>query len=100
MTEPLSTELTNKEKITRYLRRDGGWVPGWALGGLTTEDGKIGVSGSRRARELADEGRIAVRYTLAPIMTKRGKVRKPFVFYGDLSLKERDDDAPSQPALL
>lgn len=53
--------LTQKELVYRCLEAHEGWVAGYRLRSLQTPLGFIGSSGDRRARELAEEGRIETR---------------------------------------
>lgn len=51
-------ERTQKEIILAYLDCDGGWVAGFSLVNRGTVWGWLGSSGSRRARELEEDGKI------------------------------------------
>ena len=49
---------TQKEIIINYLRQTNDWIPSFKLRSIQTQFGWIGSQGDRRARELANEGKI------------------------------------------
>jgi hypothetical protein len=51
-------KLTQKQAIISYLRWVNDWIPSYKLRSLETPFGWIGIQGDRRARELAQEGKI------------------------------------------
>ena len=50
--------MTQKQIILNKLQESKDWTPAWDLEKVSTKWGWIGTSGSRRARELAVEGKI------------------------------------------
>lgn len=51
-------KLTYHQKILAHLKDHGDWVPSYALSGVETDYGWVGSSGERRARELAEDGKL------------------------------------------
>ena len=50
--------MTQKQAIISYLRWVNDWIPSFKLRSIQTDFGWIGSQGDRRARELANEGKI------------------------------------------
>jgi len=76
--------MTYKQIILNYLQEVGTWVEGFKLEKVQTKWGWLGSSGQRRARELAEEGKIErkvengyVWYRAKPIQYRTAVISHP-----------------------